>query len=85
MAARRAQVIAEVYGLLVEVQWAAQDFTSPATFTGEPTKQEKYVDAMKKGSDLKASATSERGTPITDSYSLSGLGQAMAKLQAECF
>lgn len=45
----------------------------------------KLVDAMKKGADLTAEATSERGNTITDTYSLSGLGQAMAKIQEVCF
>ena len=43
---RRAQIVAEVYGLLVEAQWACQDFASPMEFVGEPTKKEKYSTAM---------------------------------------
>jgi hypothetical protein len=54
-------------------------------YVKDATQELKLVDAMKKGSNLKAASTSERGTAITDSYSLSGLGQAMAKLQGECF
>ena len=49
---KRAQVIAEVYALLVEVQWASQDFTSPVSFVGESTKQEKYIAAMNKAADF---------------------------------
>src|SRR5687767_12726633 len=33
---RRAQVVAETYSLLVEAQWAAQDFVSPMEWAGEP-------------------------------------------------
>jgi hypothetical protein len=40
---------------------------------------------MRKGADLTVVASSERGTEITDTYSLSGLGQALQKLQATCF
>jgi len=46
--ARRGEVIAEMYGLLVEAHWASQSFASPAEFVGEPSKQEKYASAMDK-------------------------------------
>src|SRR4051794_2990928 len=45
---RRAQVVAEVYGLLVETHWASQDFASPMEMVGEPNKKEKFVAAMNK-------------------------------------
>jgi hypothetical protein len=45
---KRAAVIADLYGLLVEAHWASQDFASPMEWAGEPTKQEKYVAAMNK-------------------------------------
>ena len=54
-------------------------------YVKDPTQEPKLVDVMKKGTDLKAAVTSERGTTVTDSYSLSGLGQAMGKLQDECY
>jgi Invasion associated locus B (IalB) protein len=54
-------------------------------YVRDATQELKLVDAMKKGSDLKAEVASERGTAITDTYSLAGLGQAMAKLQDVCF
>jgi Invasion associated locus B (IalB) protein len=54
-------------------------------YVKDATQELKLVDAMKKGSNLTAAVTSERGTAITDTYSLSGLGAAMGKLQAECF
>jgi hypothetical protein len=54
-------------------------------YVKDATQELKLVDAMKKGTNLTAAVTSERGTAITDTYSLSGLGQAMAKLQSECF
>jgi hypothetical protein len=43
---RRAEVIGILYGLLVEAQWAAQDFSSPMEWAGEPSKTEKYSQAM---------------------------------------
>lgn len=45
---RRAEVITALYGLLVETQWAGQSLVAIAEFGGEPSKQEKYVTAMKK-------------------------------------
>jgi hypothetical protein len=61
--------------------FAAED----GIYIKDATQELKLVDAMKKGSNLTAAVTSERGTAITDSYSLSGLGQAMGKLQEVCF
>jgi hypothetical protein len=49
---KRALVVAEVYGLLVEAQWACHDFASPMEFTGEPSKKEKYLTAMNKAADF---------------------------------
>lgn len=49
---KRAQVVAEAYGLLVEVQWSAQDFVSPMELEGEPSKKEKYVAAMNKSAEF---------------------------------
>ena len=43
---KRAEVIAELYGLLVQAHWDAGSFISPVEFGGEPTKKEKYVTAM---------------------------------------
>lgn len=50
--ARRAEVIAEMYGLLVEAHWASQSFVSPAEFGGEPSKEEKYAAAMNKAAEF---------------------------------
>ena len=43
---KRAEVIAELYGLLVEANWAVAVFVSPIDWAEEPSKQEKYVSAM---------------------------------------
>lgn len=54
-------------------------------YVADAIQELKLVDAMKKGSKLEVAVTSERGTRVTDSYSLSGLGQALQKLQDTCF
>lgn len=43
---KRAEVIAALYGLLVQAHWDAGSFISPIELGGEPTKKEKYVTAM---------------------------------------
>jgi len=43
---KRAEVIAELYGLLVQAYWDISSFASPMEWAGEPNKQEKYVTAM---------------------------------------
>lgn len=45
---RRAEVIANLYVLLVEAQWAGQSFVSIIEYEGEPSKEEKYATAMGK-------------------------------------
>ena len=54
-------------------------------FVTDPTQELKLVEAMKKGEELAVEVTSERGTLIKDTYSLSGLGQALQKLRETCF
>jgi hypothetical protein len=49
---KRAQVVAEAYSLLVEVQWSAQDFVSLIEWDGEPSKKEKYLAAMNKSAEF---------------------------------
>jgi Invasion associated locus B (IalB) protein len=53
-------------------------------FVTDATAELKLIDAMKKGSELKIEATSERGTKVTDTYSLKGFGAAVAKMQELC-
>jgi hypothetical protein len=45
---KRADVIAELYKLLVEAFWAAQSFVSPMEFGGEKSKPEKHQEAITK-------------------------------------
>ncbi|MBL8288273.1 MAG: hypothetical protein JNL85_09850 [Rubrivivax sp.] len=49
---KRAEVVAEVYGLLVEAHWACQDFASLVEWVGEPPKKEKYSVAMNKAAEF---------------------------------
>lgn len=54
-------------------------------FVSDPTQELKLVEAMRKGAEMTVEATSDRGTVVTDVYSLSGLGQALQKLRDLCF
>lgn len=44
---KRATVVADLYGLLVEALWEAESFLSVMEWAGEPNKQEKHKIAMK--------------------------------------
>lgn len=45
---KRAEVIAELNGLIVEALWEAESFLSPMEWAGEPNKREKHRAAMMK-------------------------------------
>ena len=49
---KRAEVIAELYSLLVQAHWELSSFVSPMEWVGEPNKQEKYVTAMNSVADF---------------------------------
>lgn len=49
-----------------------------------PAEESHLIEAMKKGSKLTVKATSNKGKTTTDSYMLSGLGQALEKVRKEC-
>jgi|SRR3990172_5376452 len=49
---KRAAVIAELYGHLVEALWEAESFLSPMEWAGEPNKKEKHTTAMNRLVDL---------------------------------
>jgi invasion protein IalB len=53
-------------------------------FVADPTEELKLIEAMKKGSKLLVQASSERGTATSDTYSLSGLSQALQALATSC-
>ena len=45
---KRGEVLADLYKFLVESVWVTRSLASPAEWAGEPTKNEKYADAMNK-------------------------------------
>ena len=49
-----------------------------------PAKEDEMIEAMKKGAKLTVKAPSARGNMTTDSYSLSGLRQALDRVKKEC-
>jgi hypothetical protein len=49
-----------------------------------PAEEGHLIEAMKKGSKLTVKATSSKGAATTDTYVLSGLGQALDKVRKEC-
>jgi len=49
-----------------------------------PAEEGHLIEAMKKGSKLTVKATSTKSKMTTDTYSLSGLGQALDKVRKEC-
>lgn len=53
-------------------------------FVSDPTQELKLLEAMKKGSMLVVQATSERGTNVTDIYSLQGFSRAIQALASAC-
>lgn len=53
-------------------------------YVADPTEELKLLEAMKKGSKLIIKATSEKGTETTDTYSLSGLNQALQTMTQAC-
>jgi hypothetical protein len=48
---RRAEVVAEAYAKLVEAYWALQSFASVVEWSEEPSKLDKYKEAMNKSTD----------------------------------
>jgi hypothetical protein len=49
-----------------------------------PAEEGHLIEAMKKGSKLTVKAASNKGKTTTDTYCLSGLGQALDKVRKEC-
>lgn len=49
-----------------------------------PAEEAQFVEALKKGSKLIVKAPSVKGNVTTDTYSLSGISQALDKVQKDC-
>jgi len=60
-------------------------FTSDdGAWSDSPERDSQLVGAMKAGSAMRITGTSARGTVTTDTYSLTGVTAAMAKIDAAC-
>lgn len=53
-------------------------------FVEKPATETEFIEAMKKGSQLKVEGTSARGTKTTDNYSLQGFAPALERVAQEC-
>ncbi len=53
-------------------------------FVEKPEDETKLIEAMKGGSTIKLEGRSARGTATTDTYSLSGLSDALERIAKEC-
>lgn len=53
-------------------------------YVSDSTQELKLLDAMKKGSKLTVQAISERGTTVTDTYSLNGISAALQAFAGGC-
>ena len=49
-----------------------------------PAEENQFVDAIRKGSKLTIKASSQKGNVTTDSYSLAGISDALARVQKDC-
>jgi hypothetical protein len=49
-----------------------------------PAQEKEFVETMKHGAKLVVKASSAKGTSSTDTYSLKGLSDALARVQQEC-
>lgn len=49
---KRAAVVAELYGLLVEAHWASQTFVSAIGFANDPPKSQQYTTAMNSSAEF---------------------------------
>ncbi|MEQ1697378.1 MAG: invasion associated locus B family protein [Hyphomicrobiaceae bacterium] len=53
-------------------------------YVADSTQELKLLEAMKKGSKLTVQAVSERGTTVTDTYSLNGISAALQAFGSGC-
>lgn len=59
--------------------------TGERAFVQDATAELKLVEAMRKGTKFTITATTASGTEVSDTYSLTGMGQALQQLQSTCF
>lgn len=56
----------------------------PNAWVKDPAKEAEFVESLKKGKKLVIRAASLKGSTTTDSYSLAGFPDALARVQKEC-
>lgn len=56
----------------------------PSAWIKNAAEEKQFVDALKKGAKLTVKAASVKGNVTTDTYSLSGLSQALERIAKEC-
>jgi hypothetical protein len=73
-------------GAKAEVGAASFDLVAkgPNAWIKNQAEESKFVDTLKKGSKLVVRAPSAKGRVTTDTYSLSGVAQALEQAQKEC-
>ena len=49
-----------------------------------PAEEPRMLDAMRKGADIEIKATSKRGNPTSDKYSLAGVTQTVKRAEEAC-
>ncbi|HYP57335.1 MAG TPA: hypothetical protein VEQ35_03515 [Beijerinckia sp.] len=69
-----------------EISGSTFDLVAKGTnaWVKNPAEEGQFIDALKKGSKLVVRAPSLKGNVTTDSYSLTGLSQALERVQKEC-
>ncbi len=69
-----------------EIGAARFDLISKGTnaWVKDPAKEGEFVESLRKGRRLVIKAASAKGSTTTDSYSLAGLPEALARLHKEC-
>jgi hypothetical protein len=73
-------------GATAEIDGASFELITKGTnaWVKNPAKEREFVEAMKGGAKLIVKAPSVRGNVTTDTYSLKGLSDALARVQKEC-
>ena len=69
-----------------EIDGATFDLICKGTnaWVKDQSKESQFIEAMKRGSKLVIKASSAKGGTSTDSYSLAGLSDALARVQKDC-
>jgi invasion protein IalB len=75
-------------GATVTVSVGGQKFElftkDEGAFIEKPEQEASFVEALKRGNSMKVEGSSVRGTKTTDTYSLSGISDALNRIASEC-